>query len=130
MKARQYMEQGIRIQERIDALTKHRDRVLSTTAKINGYSSSGGGNARKTESAVQLDEEIERQIKRLEEIKIDILRTIEKVQDNTYATILIEHYMNDVSLWDISYKTGFDYRTITRLHGVALEIVQRIIDGK
>lgn len=128
MKAREYLSQGRRIQDRIDALRKQKDLVMSTTVRLRATISGGGDNSRKAETAVQLIDELNRQIDKLETTKLDIIRTIDKITTNEYAAILIDHYLNDITLYDISMARGYDYKTIQRWHDKGLSIVQRMID--
>ncbi len=83
------------------------DRVGRTVAKI-----------------MDLDREINEEIDRLVETKIQIRNMIDTLSDSTQRTILERHYILHESWETIAEKLGYSTRHITRLHNQAIAALE------
>jgi len=77
---------------------------------------------------VDVKNEIKADLSRLLEIKADIIRTINKVDNITYQTLLSLRYLNFKRWHEIMNILGYESRYIYKLHNKALEKVDIIRD--
>lgn len=73
---------------------------------------------------IDLDREINEEIDRLVEIKIQIRGMIDTLHDSTQRTILERHYILHESWEVIAEKVGYSPRHITRLHNQAITALE------
>jgi len=74
---------------------------------------------------MDLDREINEEIDRLVEIKIQIRNMIDALSDSTQRTILERHYILHESWEVIAEKIGYSPRHITRLHNQAVAELEK-----
>ena len=84
------------------------DRVGRTTARI-----------------IDLENEINEEINKLVDIKIQIRELIAGLSDRIQRAILERHYILNEPWEEISEKVGYSRRHITRLHNQALETLEK-----
>ena len=123
------------MEERIKTLEKSAadalERATGTTANYDKVSiDQSHGNPRLEENYVELVERIRWEKAELLRIQKDVTTTIARVKRNEYATLLMNYYILGWSFEQCAVAMHFSYRHITRMHGDALNEVQRIIDGK
>ena len=78
---------------------------------------------------IDLQDEINRDIDTLVDLKTDIMRLVKSVSCREYQTILEKRYLCFQSWEKIAAAMDYDIRWLYRLHGKALEEVQEILDA-
>lgn len=78
---------------------------------------------------IDLQDEINRDIDTLVDLKADIMRLVKSVSCREYQTILEKRYLCFQSWEKIAAAMDYDIRWLYRLHGKALEEVQEILDA-
>lgn len=101
-----------------------------TVSPFNGGSFSEGTYTdrvgRTTARIIDLENEINRDIDKLVDIKYTIREVLSAVENSTWRTILERHYILNES-WDrISEKVGYSSRHINRIHNQAIEYLERL----
>ena len=84
----------------------------------------GWGESNKVQLSVEKleaqEEKIDKKIDLLHEVKADIEKAIQTVENDTLRVLLRYRYINGFTWEKISVMMGYGYRNITRLHGKAL----------
>lgn len=81
------------------------------------------------ESITELEEEVYQLVDETCRIQAETLRTIMKLQDNVFETILIEYWLNNKKFKQICKIFPFSEVHAKRLHGIALIKLQQILDS-
>ena len=141
MKAEDFLGQA----ESIDNLIREKNRYLETLESlatsapqaINPSGSHGSPDPTKGSKLenqvidiVDLKEQIQKQNRRLFQIKADIAAVLSKIDNLTIQHVMTARYMNLRSWKAIQSETGFSTGYLYRLHNKGLEQVERIINNR
>ncbi len=88
-----------------------------------GYSA--GSNDEGICKMLSLQEEIEKDIIKLLEIKEEVSNKINSIENNQFKLILTLRYINFKSFEEIAVYMGYSYRNCTRLHKSALKYIEK-----
>lgn len=131
MTAKEWLNRGWKLNREIDALLEEQRRALelatvTTSAPQEDKVQGGEGNrtADKFANYAAYAAEIDSRIDDLFQIKQEIDQAIEKVENTTYRTLLIERYINFKKWEQIAVDMDYSFRQITRLHGEALKKIK------
>lgn len=131
MAAKEWLGRARKLRLRLSALedSKQRSyaRAVSSTAGMSERVS-GGEPGDKLAAYAEVSLAADRQIKKLEQVRAEILQVIGQVEDNTLATLLTEYYVNDKTWEEVAVQMQYSWRWVRRLHVRALEQVQEILD--
>lgn len=131
MTAKQYLNRARRIDKEVDALLRlvqsTRESLESITQNYDSDGATGTKNPHKFDKLVELEALVDSKVDELIDVKMEIINTISKLKDNRQRIILTEYYL-DMKTWEqVSVDIQFSYQHTHRLHGRALQEVQRII---
>lgn len=73
---------------------------------------------------VEAEEETERDIREMEEVRREVMRAIIRVEDARYQEILLLRYINGKTWEGIAEATGYSRQWVYKLHAQALQAVQ------
>ncbi len=132
MNAKEYLNQGFRINERIDSKIEQiamlRNLALKTSVTLSDMPGDPNKGKSRTEGLIVkilgLEEEINADISKLVDLKQEIMRVIDKIEDPQESLLLNLRYLNFLTWEDIAIKMDCSVRTIHKLHGRALEHVK------
>lgn len=126
MTPKQYLSQARYIDKRIEARVAERDRLLdSVTAarspQLTGMPRGGAHDWTDTvDKAADLTAAIDRDIKRLIQLKWQIWEAIDAVEDVRYRTVLELYYRAGMNWEQVAEVMHYDLRYVYKLHGKAL----------
>lgn len=130
MTAKEYLSQANRLDDEIDTRIASLERLKSIAEKMTTASSgmpSGSADPHGRENVlvkiVDFDAEITADIDRLIELKREIKRVIDAVEDQTQRIILIKRYINKERWEQIAYELNYEMRHTLEMHGEALKNV-------
>lgn len=134
LKAKDYMMQIRRMDDRIKALELSSksalDRATNTTTAYDKLPIDRSHvNPRLEENYAELMERIRWEKAELLRIQKEVTATIAKIKRNEHATLLTNYYILGWSFEQCAVQMHFSYSHICRMHGNALQEVQRIIDA-
>lgn len=120
------------INNKLEELAHLKDLSVRITATLKQDVVSGGGNQDKIGDAVakiiDLEHEIDQAIDDFVDKKRAVSKIIEQVTEAEYLTILYKHYFFPYKSFEqIAYEMGYAYRHVTRLHGYALQAVEKLM---
>ncbi|MBE5825284.1 MAG: DUF1492 domain-containing protein [Butyrivibrio sp.] len=129
MNAKEYLNQGFLINERIDAKLEQIAMLRSLATKTSVTLSDMPGDPNKGKSRVEaivvkiigLQEEISADIDRLVDLRKEIMGVIDEVEDPEESLVLNLRYINNLSWEDIASQMDCSVRSVHRIHGRALE---------
>ena len=129
MTTKEYLSQAFHIDHQINSkleqLQALRDLATKTTSPMNDMPGSPTRNVTKMEDAVikiiALSEEINNDVDRLVDLKIEITHAIKKVDDVECALLLELRYLCFKTWEQIAVELGYDIRHVYRLHQLALQ---------
>lgn len=129
MTAKEYLSQAFHIDHQINSkleqLQALRDLATKTTSPMNDMPGSPTRNTAKMEDAVikivSLSEEINADVDRLVDLKIEITHAIKRVDDVECALLLELRYLCFKTWEEIAVELDYDIRHIYRLHHLALQ---------
>lgn len=132
MTAKEYLEQARFLDLHIDAKLEEVERLNALATKATSvYSDIPGSPSRDTakmaktiEKIVDLENEINRDIDSLVDLKRDISNVIKQVQNQEYQYILEQRYLNFKTWEQIAAEMTFYIRHVYRLHGEALKEIE------
>lgn len=132
--AKEYLARARRLQSRLDALERAKscawERATSVTPN-SGMTVQGGDISRKTESYAVLTDKINDECARLYFMKAEIMDTINKVEDNTLAALLMSYYIEGNTWEQTAVAIHYSYyRTVHDKHPQALRAVEKILNGE
>lgn len=138
MEAREYLERAIDIDERIKNKTLEKEQWQSiaecTTASAEGDRVQSSGSLHKMEDAVikivEIENEIDELIRCLIDMKQEIIRTIDRVEDANSYSLLHKRYIQGKSIEEIQDEKGISQSTIERKLEKAYEAIQKILDER
>lgn len=127
-----YLDQSIN--SKIQQLGQLNDLATKATSVLTGMPRNpSSGTSQMADTVVKiidLQNEINRDIDTLVDLKADIMRLIRSVSCREYQTILEKRYLCFFSWEKIAAAMDYDIRWLYRLHGKALEEVQVLLDSK
>lgn len=127
MRVKEWLKNGRKLNFEIRALKEARDKALN--AAVGGavnYSaekvqvSNENGKERCFVNYSQYAADLDVRIKELEYYRMEMLSLINKVDNSTYRTLLIEYYINCKSWEQVAEFIGYEVRYTQKLHGLAL----------
>ncbi|MCM1334923.1 MAG: DUF1492 domain-containing protein [Bacteroides sp.] len=135
---KEFLNRHYEISRAIDAKLEQIEELKSLAQKITvgpfreshgegGYTDRVG---RTTARIVDLEEEINREIDRLVDIKTEIWELIYTLPDTTERTVLERHYLLHEGWERIADKLGYSARHITRLHNRALSRLEEAFHAR
>ena len=135
MDVKKYLSQAHLLDKRIDLKLeeayKLRTQAMKMTYCFQEDKISGNNQKSPMESSIvkmiTLEEEVNRDIDKLIEIKADILGTISSVEDPTYKLILESRYIHNKTWEEIAESMGCNLRWVYRLHGKAINEVSQFL---
>lgn len=138
MDARIYLERAIDIDERIKnkTLEKEQWRAIAecTTASAEGERVQSSGSLHKMEDAVikivEIEDEIDEMIRTLIDMKQEIIKTIDRIEDTNSYSLLHKRYIQNKSLEDIQEEKQISQSTVERWLEKAYEQIQKILDER
>ena len=136
MNAKDYLSQAKYLDQSINAkiqqLGQLNDLATKATSVLTGMPRNPSGSTSQMADTVvkiiDLQDEINRDIDTLVDLKTDIMRLIKSVSCREYQTILEKRYLCFLSWEKIAASMDYDIRWLYRLHGKALEEVQELMD--
>lgn len=133
MTAKQYMNRVRRVDKEITALEnllqKTRDTLENTTQKYDSDGSQSTKDPHKFDRLMELESLIDQKISEQLVLKAETLETIGKVRDRTQRIVLTEYYLNMKTWEQVAVNINYSYQHTHRIHGHALQEVNRIING-
>lgn len=137
MKAKEYLMQVVRADRMIDnklhEIEELRRTAISVTSVLKDDVVSGGGTGDKVgtivSKIVDMENELDREIDKLVDLKREVMSVIDQLEP-TKCEILYKRYLQKKTWEKIAVETGFSYVWVCKLHGRALQDVERILDGE
>ena len=131
MTAKEYLSQAFHVDQRIDSkleqVMKLRESVTKATATLSDMPRADTPNPHRMEDTigkiVDFEQEINRDIDRLVDLKRDIAERVKMVQDMEYQSLLEKRYLCLMTWEQIAAETGCSVRNIHMMHGEALKKV-------
>ena len=131
MNAKEYLRQAWnidqRIKDKLDQVARLKEMTMNVTSVISDMPRNATPNPQKMEDAVlrlaEMESEIDADIGRLVNLKIEIMQTIWRVEDTNCRTLLEMRYINFKSWEEIETAMGITVRWLHRLHAKALRLV-------
>lgn len=134
MNAKLWLSRGFWLKREKEQLERMREetftRLTKITATIDGERISGTKNPYKYEALIDLDTEIEDKIKALDRTRHEIFTTIQQLQDSRYRQVLLGRYYECLPWADIATLMHYEERQVFRVHGMALQAIQPLVDAK
>lgn len=133
MTAKEYLGQYRRLKTDIDSKTEQLEELRELAGSVSHSLSIGGSSGvsdkvgKTVAKIIDLENQISRQIDKLLELKKEIEDTIGKVDDPTFILLLTLRYVNGHTFEQIALKMNYCYMQICRLHGKALEAVEKML---
>ena len=129
MKAKEYLSQAYRLDQRIDAKIEQvmslRNLATKATSTLSDAMPSGTRNIHRMEDIIMriidLEDEINADIDHLVALKHEIVKVIKAVPNLEYQTLLELRYLCFKSWEQIAVTLGYDLRYTHKLHNRALE---------
>lgn len=78
---------------------------------------------------MEMNQELDAQIDALVDKKLEISRTIAQVQNVLYRLVLEKRYLTFETWEGIAVDLHYSVRSVQRIHGRALEVVEGILEG-
>ena len=137
MKAKEYLMQVVRADRMIDnklhEIEELRRMATSDTSVLKDDVVSGGGTGDKVGTIVSkiidMENELDREIDKLVDLKREVMSVIDQL-DTKKCDILYKRYLQNKTWEKIAVETGFSYVWVCKLHGRALQDVERILNGE
>ena len=124
---KEYLKRYRKIDREVNQLIMEKDEIIALGTRITPRYSDlprGWGESNKVQLSVEKleaqEEKINKKIDLLHEVKADIEKAIQTVEDDTLKLLLRYRYINGLTWEKIAVTMNYDYRWILRLHGKAL----------
>jgi DNA-directed RNA polymerase specialized sigma subunit len=136
MKAKEYLSQAYKLNQRIDSKLEQLEVLKSLVTKVNTcftHTKVSGGNIEKSRmentlvKIIDLSNEINDEIDRYIDLKVEIMETIQKVEDIKCQLLLEKRYINGKSWEEISKDLNYSIRGVFKIHNEALKEVDKIL---
>ncbi len=132
MTAKEYLSQAFYIDSginsKLEQLTGLHELAVKATSRLSRTPVSGSKDAHQLEEVIckilDLESEIGKEMKRLLELKQEIMRVIESVSNADYRILLEFRYLCFYSWEKIAVEMGYDRRYILKMHNRALNSVK------
>ena len=136
MTAKEYLLQYRDAVRRATAAQDHLEELRAMAERITpNYGSSGGGTHQTSDKLgaavakiVEAEERLDAEITMLIATEREVERTIQSVEDERLSSILYRRYICGNKWEEIAVSLNIEYRWLLRLHGRALQEVQKKID--
>jgi DNA-directed RNA polymerase specialized sigma subunit len=129
---KEWLMRAWHIQREIDTLRaayeQEYTQATSITAQLTADVVSGTKNPHKFDKLAELQEAVFGDCEKLFAIKTEIIRTISRVDNVTYRTLLEKRYLEYKTWEQIAVEMNYSYMHICRLHGKALDAVKEVIE--
>lgn len=137
MKAKDYLKQlkkqNAIIENYYAELAKWNDVALSITSHSDGERVQSSGSKQKmanaVDSMVDIQTEIKEGLAKAQEIRREIIHTIEQLNENEYD-VLYKIYVLGMLFKEVAASKGKSINWVTTVHGRALQSVQKILDER
>lgn len=134
MTAKEYLYQAKNLDDYINSktveLSQLRSKIRNISAVkydgINVKSSNRHDFTDAVNSLIKLENNINKDIDRLVDLKAEIARMIDQLNDNRYKAVLTRYYLNNEKFDDIAKDMKYSFRQTLRLHSYALEEFRKI----
>ncbi len=138
MKIKEYLGQAYRIDHRINSkleqISSLHDLATKATSTISDMPGSATRNIHRMEDIIvkimNLEEEVNKDIDALVDLKMDITHLIKLVDNHEYQIILEQRYLCFKTWEQISVDMGYSIQHTFRLHDKALKEVERIYEDE
>lgn len=138
MKIKEYLGQAYRIDHRINSkleqISSLHDLATKATSTISDMPGSATRNIHRMEDIIvkimDLEEEVNKDIDALVDLKMDITHLIKLVDNHEYQIILEQRYLCFKTWEQISVDMGYSIQHTFRLHDKALKEVVRIYEDE
>jgi len=138
MKAKEYLSQAYRLDSRInskiDQLGSLNDLATKCTSNISGMPKAPNHGGSVLEDSIVkiigLQDEINRDIDRLVDLKRELVKVIKAVDDIDCQLLLEGRYLCYKSWEQIAVEMGFRLRHVYEVHSAALNKVEKILDAQ
>ena len=135
MTAKEYLSQAWNIDRRINDKVAHvsqlRDMAMNVSAVISDMPRSPSPNNQRMETIIarltDTEDEINADIDRLINLKLEIMNTIWQVEDAKACAVLERRYHSFKSWEEIAADLNVSVRWVHKIHGKALEDVEKIL---
>lgn len=133
MTAKEYLQQAFRIDQRINGklemVARLRESATKVTSNISDMPRSSSPNLQTMETTVaklvDLEEEINRDVDALVDLKREIMQTIGQLEKPEHQMILESRYLCYKSWEQIALEMNVQIRWVYRLHGRALSALEQ-----
>lgn len=105
-------------------------RLTQITATLDGERVSGSKNPHKFEKLIELDADINKKIEQLDKTRLEIFTAIQQIPEARYRMVLLGRYYECMAWTDIAAIMHYEERQVYRVHGMALQAIQPIVDKK
>lgn len=131
MTAREWLNRARYIDTEIDQLREtanaERERITKVTPSIGGSTVSGSKDPHKFDEYAALQAEIASMSRELSKTKRQILRTIRKLDDTRYRSLLTGYYVKGQTWERVAEEMHYTERNIYYLHSKALQAIEPFI---
>lgn len=117
-------------QEEVDRLRAIAEKTTSRIKEVNVMESSGNRMEDTIIKIVELENEINEEIDRLIDIKVDARRIVNQIEKIQYRTILIKYYFQNKTFEQTAVEMDKSYQWICELHGRALKEFSDIFEKR
>ena len=137
MTAKEYMEQAryldMQINSKIEQVRSLNELATRVTTVYSDMPHSPNRNTSRMEETIakiiDLESEIDRDIDALVDLKREMMRVVNSIESAEYRTILEMRYLQFKKWEQIALQMSTDLRWVYRMHGRALNEVQKIINS-
>lgn len=135
MTAKEYLGQAYRLDQRINSKLQQVDSLRSLTQKITAsYDGEVVSHTRNVTSLqdtiirlMEAEEELNRQIDELVDLKMDIVRLIDQVHNESFRLILEKRYLCFLQWDQIAAEMHYSRRWVLNKHDRAVEVVDKLM---
>lgn len=135
MTAKEYLGQAYRLDQRINSKLQQVDSLRSLTQKITAsYDGEVVSHTRNVTSLqdtiirlMEAEEELNRQIDELVDLKMDIARLIDQVHNESFRLILEKRYLCFLQWNQIAAEMHYSRRWVLNKHDRAVEVVDKLM---
>lgn len=132
MKAKEYLSQAYRLDQRIDAKIEQvavlRNLAAKASSTLSDVAPSGTRNVHRIEDIIikiiDFENEINADIDNLVDLKREIMAAIRSIHDPDYCTVLELRYLCFKSWEQIAVEMGYGIDNVYKLHRMALKMLE------
>lgn len=138
MTTKEYFEQALTLNKRINSKLDHlgtlRDMATKASTTLSDIPHSGNRNVHRMEDIiskiVDLENEINGDIDRFVDMKRDYIKIIGDIRSPIHQLVMEQRYLCCRTWEQIKMELGYELRWLHRLHGRALQEVDKALAGK